>query len=63
MSKVVMINGQTWEGLSVGHKLSVVWGQVEVVEYYLLREDKNLLGLLIEGATLEEAVEYVNENY
>lgn len=61
MARLVLVNG--WNELSIGKKMEIVWAEVAIVEWYLLREDDELIDLIRNGATKEQAINFVNENY
>lgn len=51
-----------WEAFSMRQKLSYLSGY-STVDFYLLKDDEDLLALLGEECRPEAALEYINENY
>lgn len=51
-----------WDQLSLNNKLRVLAGESTVM-VELLAEDEGLLNLLRDGASKEEALTHINENF
>lgn len=51
-----------WNTLPLGTKLNILEGETFVL-YDLLAENEYLIGLIQRGATKEECLKYINENF
>lgn len=56
------VTKESWDNLQVGTKLRILAGAA-LIEFYLVAEDTDFIELIIKGATYEEGMEYLNENY